>query len=190
MKIFVVAFVILFSACKHSPKTSVEKQNEPVNSEIVENFFPVTSYLKGQIAELKSDGINPLILTTNGSRVDSTWLKVDSFNIAFKEFLSPLIDTSNLKSFFKETRFLDQSIPAYTWTYSPISALPDSINLQQWDVYVNPETNKVERIFIKKTAPGNIQLQLTWVAKEYAKIVSIKDNNIIEKDITIKWRFD
>lgn len=190
MKLFILAFIILFASCKQSKKNVVPETVEIVKEEVPENFFPVTDYIKGQISELKSDGINPLILTSNGNLTDSSWLKVDSFNIVFKDFLTPVIDTANLKPFFKESKFLDLSIPAYTWTYDPIKDLPDSISIKHWDVYVNPETSKVDRIFIKKSMPGNIQLQLTWVANQYAKIVSIKDNNIIEKDITIKWRFD
>lgn len=190
MKLLILAFVILFASCKQSKNDVLTKPIEVVQEETPENFFPVTDYIKGQIAELKSDGINPLILTSIGNHEDSSWLKVDSFNIVFAEFLNPVIDTTNFKPFFKESKFLDQSIPAYTWTYDPIKNLPDSISLRHWDVYVNPETSKVDRIFIKKALPGNIQLQLTWVANNYAKIVSIKDNNTIEKDITIKWRFD
>ena len=190
MKLFFLSFFILSIGCKQSKKNIVPEPAGIVQEEKPENFFPVTDYIKGQIAELKADGINPLILSTNGTIIDSTWLKVDSFNIVFKEFLTPEIDSVSLMPFFKESRFLDQSIPAYTWTYEPIKDLPDSITLRHWDVYVNPQTSKVERIFIKKSLPGNIQLQLTWVANEFAKIISIKDDNKIEKDITIKWRFD
>ena len=88
MKLFFLAFVILSIGCKQSKKNIVPEPVDIVKEEKPENFFPVTDYIKGQIAELKTDGINPLMLTTKGTLIDSTWLKVDSFNIVFKEFLN------------------------------------------------------------------------------------------------------
>ena len=40
------------------------------------NFFPVTTFLKGQIAEIKSGGVNPLKKTKKGTQSDSAWVKM------------------------------------------------------------------------------------------------------------------
>ena len=155
MKLIIIVLFILFAGCKKQKEKVISAQVSVEEKQLPEAFFPVTDYLKGQIAEIKNDGINPLVFETKENKTDSFWLKIDSFDFVFKDFINTEIDTSNLKSLFKETRFLDQSIPAYTWTYDPIKELPDSISLRHWDVYVNPETNKVQRIFIKKVLPGN-----------------------------------
>lgn len=185
--IFLFCILLSFVACK-SHKTEPVSQ-PPVNN-TAENYFPVTTYIKGQIADIKSASVNPLLISTTPEKTDSVWLGIDSLDYYFKDFLTPVIDTANLKSHFSESKFLDQSIPAYTWTYDLRKNVADTSGLKHWDVYVNPDNSKVERIFIIKTLPDNNILQLTWVSNNYARIIELNTNSDIKKDVTIKWRFD
>lgn len=151
-----------------------------------QRFFPVTAYIRGEIFNIKQSGINPLNYTTVNNRTDSVWLKIEDLEIALQEFLHPEIDSANLTSLFTEKIFMDQSIDAVTFTYDPIKILPDSMKLTHWDVYVNPKTNKVKRIYMVKEIDKNKTLQLTWLSNQWCKIVSIitdeKGESKIEKE--------
>jgi hypothetical protein len=138
-----------------------------------QRFFPVTAYLKGEIFNIRKSGINPLKYTIVNERTDSVWLKVEELDAALQEFLQPEIDSANLITLFTEKSFLDQSIDAVTLTYEPSATLPDSMQLKRWDVYIDPETNKVKRIYMVKEPDKTKTLQLTWLSNKWCKIVSI-----------------
>lgn len=138
-----------------------------------QHFFPVTDYLKGEIYTIKKNGINPLKYTTINERTDSVWLKIEELDIALQEFLHPEIDSANLNTLFTEKSFLDQSINAITFTYDPAKNLPDTMQLKHWDVYVDPETNRVKRIYMLKEISKEKTMQLTWLNNQWCKIVYI-----------------
>ena len=193
MKIIVMlACCSLVYSC-HQTSKEKEKQSAVEITEPIE-FFPVTAYLKGQLAEIRSRGITPLKYTLIGDHTDSAWLKPEELNTACMEFLQPKIDTTNLVPLFFEKKFLDQTIAAYTFTYDPIGTLPDSINLKHWDVYINPETGKVKRIYMVKKMGANKILQLTWLSDKWCKITTIIElpdgQSAVEKEEKITWDFD
>lgn len=158
-----------------------------------QNFFPVTDYLKGELFEFHRNGITPKKYTTIKDHTDSVWLKVEEFDIIVKEFLEPVIDTVNLISLFTEKKFMDQSLDAITYSYDPIGILPDSMKLDRWDVYIDPKTAKVKRIYMVKTNAGKT-LQLTWQTGKWCKINTIINkpdgNTELEKEEKIVWAFE
>lgn len=136
-------------------------------------FFPVTAHLKGELFNLKKSGINPLKYTTSNGQTDSVWLKLEELDSALQEFLQPNIDSANLITLFTEKSFLDQSLNAITLTYEPLGILPDSMKLKRWDVYIDPISKNVKRIYIVKEPNETKTLQLTWVTNKWCKIVTI-----------------
>lgn len=195
MKIFLfyLASCFLFISCNQqkvsSPSTDAITNDKPATA----RFFPVTEYLMGQLAEIRNKGINPLKLTKNKNVEDSSWIKMEELETAFAAFLVPVIDSSNMTRLFKESKFLDQTIDAYTFSYDPYGPLPDSMQLMRWDVYINPETNSVSRIYLVKKSGDNKTEQLTWLHGKSCRMVTISNGKegkaIVEKEITIKWDF-
>ena len=187
--IYLCILIILFSACGSSVEEKIKipaVQKDVLSSD----FFPVTNYIRGQIVEIARNSINPLKIISTGNKQDSVWLKVEELDAAFADFLNPEIDSKTLGSYFKENRFMDQTLNTFTFTYEPMENLPDSVKLQRWDVYINPEKNTVKRIYLEKKAPGNKSLQLTWQANEWCRIASFSNRQTKEKEIFIQWRFD
>lgn len=189
------SLICILTGCHHYKSDSRNGVRVLPDTTIDEDthFFPVTSYIKGQMFEIRDKGVNPLKYTTVQGHTDSVWLKLTDLEPAMHEFLTPVIDTANMSKLFKETRFLDQSINAYSFTYEPFKQLPDSITIRHWDVYIDPETNKVKRVYIIKELPGNKILQLTWVGGKWCKIVTIATHaggiTSIEKEERIIWDF-
>jgi hypothetical protein len=194
MKIFfpAISIAIILLSCNNSSTTDVI----PVSTDTVvkQNFFPVASFLKGEIYIIKSDGINPKKYTTINNHTDSVWLKIEELDAEVSEFLHPEIDSASLINLFTEKNFLDQSIDAFTFTYDATNPpLPDSMQLQHWDVYIDPNTNSVKRIYMVKQVNKNKILQLTWVSKQWCKITTIVSDESgvskIEKEEKIFWDF-
>jgi len=186
-------FVLLLMVCSCSDAAKKTTINTSEKAEQV-SFFPVTSYIKGQIAELKTSKVKPIIINIAGDKSDSTFLKIEDLDAAFKEYINPEIDSTNLIDLFTETRFEDKTINAFTFIYTAKPEISDNISLIRWDVIIDPETNTVKRIYIVKKIDGNKELQLTWQSGKYCKAVTIATDNtgkqFLENEQTIKWNFE
>lgn len=189
----VYPFIFFFVSCTNSSTQeagSINREKEPFEKQ---SFFPVTHYIKGQLYEIKNMGINPLKFTTYNNHTDSVWLKIEELDDAVKEFLQPVIDTANLITLFTETKFADQSLDAFTFTYDATGILPDTMTWKHWDVYIDPATGKVKRLYLVKDAGNRRILQLTWQSNKWCKISTLNtDQNgviSIEKEEKIIWEF-
>lgn len=188
--LFYTAVLPILVSCTNNPRTAgtVSKQDSVV---VKQSFFPVTSYIRGQLYEMKKMGINPLKYTITGNHTDSVWLKIEDIDEAVKEFLTPEIDSANLVDLFTEKNFLDQTIGAFTFTYDPIAKLPDTLKLRRWDVHIDPGTEKVKRVYLVKEISKSKTLQLIWQSNKYCKITTIitdqNGNSSVEKEEKITW---
>ena len=158
-----------------------------------QKFFPVTDYLEGEIYNIKKSGVNPLKYTTVNDHTDSVWIKIEELDSVVAEFLHPRIDSANLVTLFSGKSFLDQSLNAVTFTYDAALVLPDSMKLKHWDVYIDPKTSKVKRIYMVKEIDKTKTLQLTWVNGQWCKITTIGTdvNGVmkVEKEEKLIWDF-
>ena len=184
---------LLLGACKPDKNKDTSTPLVGLEQKEKASFFPVTNYIKGQIAEIRKYGLAPIKFDiTNGKR-DSAWLKNEELDGVFKPFLFPVIDSSNLITVYEESRFVDQSINAFTFTYTPIRKNDSAITLKRWDVYINTTTNEVQRVFMVKQE-GNKEIQLTWQHNEWCSIRTIANKEdgspMIEKEELIKWKYD
>ncbi len=195
--IFVFTFFVACNSKKTAPIVVTETATSNTQTTIEDtasNFFPVTSYLRGEIYGIRNGGITPSRKITEGDKTDSSWVKMESLEKVLSEFLSPIIDTSNLKGLFEEKKFKDETLNAFTFTYDPKDIQSNTFAFKHWDVYVDPETNKVKRIYLLKKETERKVLQLTWQSGKWCKIVTLKDtgnnNLLIEKEEKISWSFD
>lgn len=183
--------LLLVYSCKHSSEKKTG--NTQIATKEKPSFFPLTEYIKGQIREITDRQVNPLEYVTVNDRTDSSWLKIEDLPQAFSDFLHPQIDSVNMVTLFKESRFMDQTINAFTFTYDPIAALPDSMALQHWDVYIDPASGKVRRVYMVKSAGEGMTKQLTWQGDKWCRIVDIVNKqdgtSVIEKEVKITWEF-
>lgn len=190
---FLLVTLLIVAACNSNTKNPVSIENS-INPQIiigdtVSNFFPVTSFLKGEIYGIKTSGITPIKRTYTGNKMDSVFLKEADFENNFSEFLSPIIDTSNLKNSFVEKRFLDETLNAFTFTYDPTDGKENSFAFTHWDVYVDPETNKVRRVYLRKNIDEETKLLMTWQSGKWCEIVTIKKEAIMKKE-KISWSYE
>ena len=190
---FIFGLAFIFSSC-HSAQSPVVAPS--ADSGDVESIFPVTNFLKGQLREMDSAAITPLKIVTVNGKIDSTWLKREDLRPIAAPFLTPLIDSATMTSLFSEKSFLDQTINAYTFSYDPKVKMPDSIKLTHWDVYMNPQTNTVTRVYmVKESAKNNADTttQLTWLVNKWYSIRTIAQQQGKQpeiKEVKMIWNFD
>lgn len=190
---FLLSFFIFFSACQSNETVQPVAITTSIDST---NIFPVTSFLRAQLKNLDTMPVTPLLVITQNGKKDSTWMKRPDIRKNAFPFLSPEIDSTSMHSLFKESSFLDQTINAYTFSYDPKKELPDSIHLIHWDVYMNPQTNSVERIYLvkeKDSGNANVKRQLTWLVNKWYSIrtiIQIPNHEAEIKEQKMIWDFD
>jgi len=191
---FITIITFIFHSCSNNGQQS--SPSPETTSAKVDSFFPVTSFLKGQMITLDSLPITPLQLTSINGKTDSVWISKDKLKDFYLPFLTPVINETNLTKYFKENSFTDQTLNAITFTYDPIGKLPESIALRHWDVYVHPETGNVTKVYLVKQLKMSGEIvtqQLTWQSNKMAKIATIlnkPDGSMsLEKEVALIWDF-
>lgn len=162
-----------------------------------DSFFPVTSFLKGQMITLDSLPVTPLHTITISHKTDSLWLTKKQLIPLLNGFLSPEIKETNLIKYFKETSFNDQTLNAITFTYDPVNLLPDSVSLRHWDIYIDPESGKILKVYLVKRLQEKeniITQQLTWKTNKWATITTLLnkpngDTQLLKEEKFI-WNFN
>lgn len=194
MRLLIIALLLItmHSCNDNAPAVSVSPAKKDSATEKV-LFFPVTAYLKGQIADIIKNKKPLKKYTISGEHADSVKASAADFKILANEFLHPEIDSANLLSLYSEAKFLDQTINAITFTYDAKKPLPDSVTLQHWDVYIEPEIGSVKRIYMVKKITAEKQLQLTWQSNLWCKITTILTGpggtSTVEKEEKISWEY-
>jgi len=187
-----IVFLFIFVSC-HSENTGQLLKSNPDDTV---NIFPVTSFLKAQLKRIDSMPVTPLKIVTENGKSDSVWLKREDIRTNAMPFLTPLIDSTTMASLFSEKSFLDQTVNAFTFSYDAKIKLPDSINLTHWDVYMNPQTKNIDRIYLvkeKNNSGVNTTTQLTWLVNKWYSIRTITQLSNAQpkiKEEKMIWDFD
>lgn len=188
----IFCFFLIFSGCHTSPKAVVPTVDSTGDNP---SIFPVTDFLMGQLLEIDSMETTPLKITIQNGKIDSVWIKREDIRPAAAPFLTPVIDSSRMSSFFSGKSFLDQTINAYTFTYEPKIKLPDSISLRHWDVYISPQTNTITRVYlVKEAVDSNVKTttQLTWFSNKWFSMRTITQTpgkQPVIKEEKMIWNF-
>ena len=184
---FILLVVILFMSC--TIKKNENNISEKVNS--ASSFFPVTDFIKGEINKIKTLGKNPIKYSyEKGIAIDSNWIKLESIHNEFLDFTSTKIDSLNDAKSYLESAFFDNTINAYTFSYDLKENHSVISPWKHWDIYINPESNRVSRIYLVKQIDSITTKQLTWIPEKSCKIITIKsveNTTDIVDEISIKW---
>jgi hypothetical protein len=197
--IFLLAIAIACAACNNkTPDTTVTDTTAATTKDTASSttYIPVTSFLKGQLLILDSLPVTVLQTITTNNHTDSVWIKKEQVHTILAPFINTIID-EKLAAFFKQTKFNDQTIDAITYTHDATAALPDSVSIKHWDIYVNPETGKIKKVYIVKQLQQNgshYTQQLTWQTDHWARMVTILHNpggkSQLQSDTKLVWNFN
>ena len=202
MKIVFVSAIIISTAIGCSNNTSTTSiapltDTTAITENKKDTFLPVTAFIKGQMLVLDSLPITPLHTIIVNNKHDSVWLKKNELIPLLTDFLTPEIKETNFTNFFRQTSFNDQTLNAITFTYDPVTALPDSISLRHWDIYIDPASGNISKVYLVKQSKekeGIITKQLTWKTNKWAMITTLLNkpdgNTQILKEEKFTWNFN
>lgn len=187
--IIILLFPAFFCSCSNAGQKPADVKTAPVEKL---SYFPLTAYLKGQVRSVGLIGISPLKVVTTAAKTDSTWIRMEDFGREIAEFMSPEIDSVNMTSLFSESKFNDQSLGVVTLTYEPKKQLPAGFELARWDVYINPESGTITKVYMLKNRKDTT-LHLTWEAEKGCTIQTVlnkPDGTAVEESkVSITWKF-
>lgn len=140
-------------------------------SEAKEEFFPVLSYLKSQVADIDTSlySIRKLIYV-DSLRTDTLFLHRENFREEAKEFLSvPDISASGYRGRYVEEKLFDETLNRVLLTYTPLNPEKEEIQRQEVLIKTDPSGDKVTNIIINSminTKDSSIQKKLLWKVDE------------------------
>jgi hypothetical protein len=187
-----LVLMVIFISCLSTTSTKKELLQKEEKVEV----FPVTDFLLGQVNEISKMPVTLLKVLKRNGIVDSQWVSRDSIRSLAAPFLFPVIDSAHFQENYSAHSFLDQTVDAFTFTYDAFKISSDSFPLTHVDVYVDPETRKVKRIYLikEKSMDGkNKTQQLTWNTEDCFLIRTILQGGsdsipqIIEEKLTWKY---
>ena len=174
--LFVLLAVASFSGCGVQEKKEVKQEPEPEAKATTEvHFFPVTSFIEGQVHVVDSFQSVTMKYTKIGEKVDTTLISIADFRQLSREFTDPDFNSALLKPYFRETSFADQSIKAVTFNYTTEN---NDLEIRRVDVVVDASAitnDKVRSIYMEKQSRREdtmIYKKLYWRADKNFQIIT------------------
>jgi hypothetical protein len=187
--LLLVASTALFS-CKSKPTTS----DKPIQDSIAlsdEPYYPISQYIEGQIAYVDS---TPLAIEkhtyVNNKQVDSIIIDRPTFKSLATDFIQPDMNDPKIKPHYKETKFNDLTINTLTFSYN---ATDPNQELQQRDILLDPETQKVKTVLfrkIKQQGDTTITINGLWKHNmnfQLSYIIEPKNGPMQTKQVKVIW---
>lgn len=165
-----VIFVFV-SACK-------QKKSSNSNSGQKEDFFPVLSFIKSQVAQIDTSLYSiKKIVPIDSVHSDTSFVPREEFRSLAKDFLDmPDISEEKYKARYKEEKLFDQTLNRVIITYTPQN--PDKEEVQQQEVLITPgpSGDKVNSIIIEKLISnknGFLQKKMLWLVDRSFQVTTI-----------------
>ena len=164
-------FSIFYYSCEQNKTGAIQS---PAND--TAKFFQVTQYLRSQIAEVNKTPYYIYKLTITNGKKDSSAVDNAVFNVIAAQFLKPDINEADIKKYYKENIFHDQTTKSFTISYSTENK---QLEIQNIEVLLQEDGETVKRIFIRKffTYPDSSVIeQLSWKPDQRFQI-----NRLVQK---------
>jgi len=167
-KLFLIGlFLLSVSSCKQ--KVQVDK----------EKFFPVLSFLQGQVADIDTSlhRIYKLVYV-DSLRIDTVYIHRENFREEAKDFMSiPDLSQSKYQDRYTEEKISDEMMNRVLLIYTPVS--PDKEEIQRQEVLIKPDPagDKVTNIIIHSvvnTKDSAVQKRLLWKMDQSFQVTTIK----------------
>jgi hypothetical protein len=142
--VFILIIPLLVSSCKSKKKKHADDAE----------FFPVLTYLKGQVAKMDSSVATIIKIEQEGTNPpDTAYLKREEFKNFAKEFLQlPDISSEKLRDDYTVTQMYDDLLNAFVFTYTTTE---EDEEIKKQDVILEPGedgNSEIKTIHIDKWA--------------------------------------
>lgn len=155
-RLIIPAFVLLLiSSCK---------QNETTPKE---DFFPVLSFLKSQVAKVDTslNSIRKYVIV-DSLTTDTLYIPREQFRDIARDFLViPDLSESKYKDRYVEEKIFDEMLNSVLLTYTPIKPEKEQIQRQEVMIRPGPSEDKITNIIINlsvDTKDSSVQKRMLW----------------------------
>lgn len=169
---FIICSIViggLLWSCNTSKNEADSTENAlivPVDGDTGQNhqpFYPFIEYLENQLEYIDSTPIAlEQTITTDVGKSEPVFIE----KAAFRNFMAPFLainpELKALKPFYREKSFVDYTIKKLTFT---IEAINDSLPLQQADIHLNPDNEKVTNLVlhvVRQYPDSTVVQYLVW----------------------------
>lgn len=156
---FLLLYPLLYYACKQNESNTLT--NDTGKNDTT-HFFQVTQYIQSQIAEVNKTPYFIYKIDITDGKKDSTAINTSVFNRISAQFLKPDINDKDLKKYYTESIFYDQTTKSFTISYTTNDK---QLEIQNIEVLLQEDGQTVKRLFIRKflnyTDSSAIE-QLSW----------------------------
>lgn len=186
-----ILILVIVQACSSNPEEApLELTN--TSSDSLSPYFPVKDFLLSEIRYVDSLPVGILQYKTHNGRKDTSYITLDSFHLAAREFLSESLDMPEFRKSYKETSFFDQSTGSNTFMYQSRN---DSHALRRIDVLskAGATYDEVTSIFMEKISSLGDTLELRKMTWHPGKKLNINTSRTLgpetvsEEQLTIVW---
>lgn len=153
-----ILFVFLFTSCKNNPNNASTKTDKSDTT----RFFQVGQYLQSQIKQVNNTPFFIYKIDIVNNSKDSTPINTTIFNQLSQQFLKPDINDEEIKHYYKESIFEDQTTKGFTISYSTMNK---QLQLQNVEILLDQDGQTVKRLFLRKfyNYPDSSAIeQLSW----------------------------
>lgn len=174
--IFFLMTVIAMAGCGEAEQGKPVPEAKAETKEV--EFFPVTSFIEGQVHIVDSFQSLTMRYRTIGNKKDTALISVDEFRQLAREFTRPDFNDPKQKQYYKENSFADQSIKAVTFNYS--TDRPD-LEIQRVDVVVDASAvmnDKVRSIYMEKQSRHQdtfVYKKLYWRSDRNFQVITTRE---------------
>ncbi len=150
-----VFLIVLISSCK-------EKETTPK-----EDFFPVLSFLKSQVAKVDTslNSIRKYVIV-DSLTTDTLYIPREQFRDIARDFLAiPDLSESKYKDRYVEEKIFDEMLNSVLLTYTPIKPEKEQIQRQEVMIRPGPSEDKITNIIINlsvDTKDSSVQKRMLW----------------------------
>lgn len=189
-KVFVFLLVINLILCVSCGQNSSSTDKSEARQNDTTQFFQVSQYLQSQIAEVNKTPYYIYKVDVINGKKDSSAINTTIFNQISKNFLEPDITTGELKRYYTENIFHDQTTNSFTVNYSTRNK---ELEVQNVDILLAEDGKTITRVFIRKFfnyRDSSAIEQLSWKpgqSFQINRLVQTPDNKENTYETRVVW---
>lgn len=137
------------------------------------DFYPVSAHIHSELALIDSLPVAVFLYREEDGRKDTTIVDKQAFRVLAEAIPQPDITKEPLKKSYTESVYMDATLNLVTMSYAPKS---ESGEIRKIDVYINPDTEKVKRIYVEKRLSGGdstIVRKIVWTSGQQLQVTSL-----------------
>lgn len=189
ISVVLTLFAFIYASCKSNPNNGSNGSNKTDKTDTTK-FFQVSQYLQSQIKEVNATPFFIYKIDIINDNRDSAPINTTVFNRLSQQFLKPDINDEEIKHFYKENIFEDQTTKGFTISYSTTNK---ELELQNVEILLAEDGQTVKRLFLRKfyNYPDSSAIeQLSWKPGESFQVnrsVQKAGNSETSRQTMVVW---